>query len=128
MNKFAAITAGDDPSVRNNLLALYFGLFNKLLHQNEVKVDPVEAMKKLKKDRTLSKKDRIKQIKKLTKKKGSELDEEDNKVIELVLRGINIIIIKTSDTKELQKILTDQTDILFKLSHHKVLRIQLQVL
>jgi hypothetical protein len=85
-------------------------------------------MKKLKKDRTLSKKDRIKQIKKLTKKKGSELDEEDNKVIELVLRGINIIIIKTSDTKELQKILTDQTDILFKLSHHKVLRIQLQVL
>jgi site-specific recombinase XerC len=125
LNKFAVITAGDDPTVRNNLLGLYFGLFNKLLHQNEVKVDPIEAMKKLKKDRTLSKKDRIKQIKKLSKKNGSELDEEDNKVIELVLKGINIIIIKTSDTKELQKILTDQTDILFKLSHHKVLRIQL---
>lgn len=35
------------------------------------------------------------------------MDEEDNKVIELVLRGINIIIIKTSDTKDLQKILSD---------------------
>lgn len=58
-------------------------------------------MKKLKKDRTISKKDRIKQMKKLKKRKGSELDEEDNKVIELVLRGINIIIVKTSDTKEL---------------------------
>jgi len=87
--------------VRNDLLALYFGLFNKLLHQNEVKVDPIETMKKLKKDRTISKKDRIKQMKKLKKRKGSELDEEDNKVIELVLRGINIIIVKTSDTKEL---------------------------
>ena len=88
-------------------------------------MDPMEAMKQLKKDRTISKKDRIKQIKKLSKRKGSELDEEDNKVIELVLRGINIIIIKTSDTKDLQKILSDQTNILFKLSHHKVLRIQL---
>ena len=88
-------------------------------------MDPIEAMKQLKKDRTISKKDRIKQIKKLSKRKGSELDEEDNKVIELVLRGINIIIIKTSDTKDLQKILSDQTNILFKLSHHKVLRIQL---
>ena len=67
-------------------------------------MDPIEAMKQLKKDRTISKKDRIKQIKKLSKRKGSELDEEDNKVIELVLRGINIIIIKTSDTKDLQKI------------------------
>lgn len=101
LNKFAALTAGDDANVRNGLLELYFGLFNKLLHQNEVKVDPIEAMKKLKKDRTISKKDRIKQIKKLTKRKGSELDEEDNKVIELVLRGINVIIIKTSDTKDL---------------------------
>jgi len=82
-------------------------------------------MKKIKKDRSISKKDRMKQIKKLKKRKGSELDEEDNKVIELVLKGINIIMIKTSDTKELQKILADQTDILFKLSHHKVLRIQL---
>jgi len=87
--------------VRNGLLGLYFGLFNKLLHQNEEKVDPIEAMKKLKKDRTISKKDRIKQIKKLVKGKGYELNEEDNKVIELVLRGINIIIIKSSDTKEL---------------------------
>jgi hypothetical protein len=56
--------------VRNGLLGLYFGLFNKLLHQNEEKVDPIEAMKKLKKDRTISKKDRIKQIKKLVKGKG----------------------------------------------------------
>ena len=128
LNKFATLTASDDPNVRNELLALYFGLFNKLLHQNQSSVDPIEAMKKVKKDRSMSKKDRMKQIKKLKKKKGSELEEEDNKVIELVLKGINIIMLKTTDTKEIQRILSDQTDILFKLSHHKVLRIQLQVL
>lgn len=32
LNKFAALAAGDDADVRNSLLALYFGLFNKLLH------------------------------------------------------------------------------------------------
>ena len=64
-------------------------------------MDPIEAMKRIKKDRSVSKKDRFKQIKKLKKRKGSELDEEDNKVIELVLRGINIIMLKTSDTKEI---------------------------
>jgi len=58
-------------------------------------------MKKVKKDRSISKKDRLKQIKRLKKRKGSELDEEDNKVIELVLKGINIIMQKTSDTKEI---------------------------
>jgi len=58
-------------------------------------------MKKVKKDRSISKKDRLKQIKRLKKRKGSELDEEDNKVIELVLKGINIIMQKTSDIKEI---------------------------
>lgn len=123
LNKFASLTAGDDASIRTKLVGLYFGLFNKLLHQNEPKVDPAEAMKKLKKDRSISKKDRLRKIKLLNQKKGNEIDEEDNKVIELVLKGINIIIIKTTDNKELQTIIQDQTDLLFKLSHHNVLRI-----
>jgi hypothetical protein len=62
-------------------------------------------MKKLKKDRSISKKDRLRKIKLLNQKKGNEIDEEDNKVIELVLKGINIIIIKTTDNKELQTII-----------------------
>jgi hypothetical protein len=43
-----------------------------------------------------------------------------------VLKGINILLLKSSgDSSELQAIITQQTDLLFKLSHHKVFRIQL---
>jgi hypothetical protein len=37
----------------------------------------------------------------LKRRKTSELDEEDNKVIELVLRGINIVLLKAGDSKDL---------------------------
>lgn len=57
--------------------------------------------KKLKKDRTLGKKQRQQQLKKLKKRKTSDLDEEDNKVIELVLKGINIILVSKGDAKDL---------------------------
>ena len=51
-------------------------------------------MDKVKKDRTISKKERKKQEKLAYKKKG-EIDDEDNKVIELVLKGVNIILLKS---------------------------------
>ena len=50
---------------------------------------------KAKKDRTISKKERKRQEKLAQAKKG-EVDDEDNKVIELVLKGINIVMIKSS--------------------------------
>lgn len=61
--------------------------------------------KKLKKDRNISKKERAQKLKKLKRRKTSELDEEDNKVIELVLKGINTIIIKAGDAQELHQII-----------------------
>ena len=51
----------------------------------------------IKKDRKVSKEQRIKQEKEARKKnKLGEVDEEDNKVIELVLKGINIVMAKSS--------------------------------
>ena len=80
----------------------------------------------VKKDRTVSKAKRLKLQKEAQKKKG-EVSEEDNKVIELVLKGINVVMLK-SNTKldqQLKDLLERQTNLLFKLTHHKVFRIQL---
>lgn len=69
-------------------------------------------------------------MEKEARKKKGEVSEEDNKVIELVLKGINIVMIK-SNTKmdnQLKELLEKQTNLLFKLTHHKVFRIQLQTL
>ena len=74
---------------RASLLTIYFNLFNKLLHQN-----PSESVEKIKKDRTISKKERKKRENKALKKRG-EVDDVDNKVIELVLKGVNIILLKS---------------------------------
>ncbi len=66
----------------------------------------------------------------MAKKKLGTVDEEDNKVIELVLKGINVVLLKSSsklDT-QLKNLLETQTNLLFKLTHHKVFRIQLQTL
>ena len=62
--------------------------------------------------------------------KSGDIDEEDNKVIELVLKGVNIILMKTANTvdSDLNRVLDQQIDILFRLTHHKVFRIQLQTL
>ena len=61
-------------------------------------------------------------------RKACDVDEEDNKVVELVLKGINNMLTKHKSDSEITKIIDAQTDMLFKLSHHKVFRIQLQVL
>ena len=51
--------ASDESTIRTSLLSIYFGLFNKLLHQNkDDKFDLEAEHKKLKKDRTISKKQR----------------------------------------------------------------------
>jgi flagellar hook-length control protein FliK len=71
----------------------------------------------------LSKKDRIKASKKKQAHSLNKIDEEDNKVTELVLKGINVLMLKGKEDSTLQKIIKDQTDMLFKLSHHKVFRI-----
>ena len=69
-------------------------MFNKLLHQ-----DP-ESKKEVvvKKDRSMSKKDRIKKEKE-AKMKFGEVDEEDNKVLELVLKGVYAVMVKSSKTR-----------------------------
>jgi len=66
-------------------------------------------------------------MEKEAKKKKGEISEEDNKVIELVLKGINIVMIKSSTKMDaqLKELLEKQTNLLFKLTHHKVFRIQL---
>ena len=52
-------------------------------------------------------------------------------MIELVLKGVNIIMQKSSASTvddDLKKVIDMQIDILFRLTHHKVFRIQLQTL
>lgn len=63
--------------------------------------------KALKKDRSISKKDRARKLKKLSSHSRHDLDEEDNKVIELVLKGINIIMTKAGDARDLHQIIQD---------------------
>lgn len=122
LNKFATMDASSETAVRAQLLRIYFGLFNKLLHTGE-KFDMEAEQKKLKKDRTMGKKERIKALRKLSSQSRETLNEEDNKVVELVLKGINLVMTKTEDIKAIHSILEEQIDILFKLTHHKVLRI-----
>jgi hypothetical protein len=102
-------------------------LFNKLLGQ-----DPktnADKIKEIKQNRKISKKQKSKLIAKV--EKAGDVDEEDNKVIELVLKGVNIILQKSSSNvvdDDLRKVIDMQIDILFRLTHHKVFRIQLQTL
>ena len=84
---------------RHTILSIYFNLFNQLLHQ-----DPASAKKDpepVKKDRSVSKQQRIKN-EKLAKRKVGEVSEEDNKVIELVLKGINVVMSKSSTKMDAQ--------------------------
>lgn len=71
----------------------------------------------------MGKKERIRALRKLSTLNKETLSEEDNKVVELVLKGINLVMTHTEDIQAIHKILEEQIDILFKLTHHKVLRI-----
>lgn len=77
----------------------------------------------------MSKKQRLALTKKQERQKG-QLLEEDNKVAELVLKGINLLVLKGSIKNDpaFRAALEKQTDLLFKMSHHSVFRIQLQTL
>ena len=88
----------------------------------------------VKKDRSVSKKDRLKALKKKKMtpiaQKG-DVNEEDNRAIELVLKGVNVLLVKSglsANPHELTAMLGDDINILFKLSHHTVFRIQVQTL
>lgn len=86
----------------------------------------------------MGKNDRIKMAA-LAKKKAAKLasqqkgdvNEEDARVLELVLKGVNVLLVKAgmaSNASELCKVLGNDIDILFKLSHHHTFRIQVQTL
>ena len=93
------------------------------MHQDPTGAKEPEPIKK---DRSVSKAQRLKKEKEAKRKKG-EVSEEDNKVIELVLKGINIVLSKSSTQMDdkLKELLENQTNMLFKLTHHKVFRIQI---
>ena len=112
---------------RHTILSIYFNLFNQLLHQEPKDKQPEEPKKK---DRSISKAQRLKMEREAKKNKKGEVDEEDNKVIELVLKGINTVLLKSSSQldSQLKQLLENQTNLLFKLTHHKVFKIQLQTL
>lgn len=68
-------------------------------------------------------------------KQNGDIDEEENKIVEQILKGVNVLMNKSkSDIRmnnhhgqELKKLLDDEMNTLFKLTHHNVFRIQIQV-
>lgn len=94
------MVAPKDEKVRLMLLRTYFSLFRKILGEEQAK-EADEAAKSaaaaVKKDRTKSKQENIRAAKEAAKKsKGGELEQEDNKIAELVLKGVNILVTKCS--------------------------------
>ena len=72
---------------------------------------------------------RIKQI-----KANGDIDQSENKIVEQVLKGINVLMTHSKaelalggKESELKKLLEDEMNMLFKLTHHNVFRIQIQV-
>lgn len=93
LNRIAQMVAPKDDKVRLMLLRIYFSLFRKVLKNDEES----KAEIIVKKDRSKSKQQN-KQAAKIKKAnfKPDELDQEDNKVAELVLKGVNILVTKCS--------------------------------
>ena len=93
LNRIAQMVAPKDDKVRLMLLRIYFSLFRKVLKNDEES----KAEVIVKKDRSKSKQQN-KQAAKIKKAnfKPDQLDQEDNKVAELVLKGVNILVTKCS--------------------------------
>ena len=93
LNRIAQMVAPKDDKVRLMLLRIYFSLFRKVLKNDEES----KAEIIVKKDRSKSEQQN-KQAAKIKKAnfKPDELDQEDNKVAELVLKGVNILVTKCS--------------------------------
>ena len=156
LNRIASMVAPKDEKVRLMLLRTYFSLFRKILGeevknaitedgQKDEDATPVQPAKgpAVKKDRSKSKHENIKAAKEAAKKKtaqaGGELEQEDNKIAELVLKGVNILVTKcsaqlfgqyTNDASgvEMRRLIEEETNSLFRLSHHEVFRIAIQAL
>tara|TARA_B110000285_G_scaffold234272_1_gene310633 strand:- start:3009 stop:3251 length:243 start_codon:yes stop_codon:yes gene_type:complete len=64
-------------------------------------------------------------------KANGDIDEEDNKLVEVILKGVNILMQKSkgdlrmgsNSGQELKKLLDEEMATLFKLTHHNVFRI-----
>jgi len=86
-------------------LQIYFRQFHKFVHLSG---GPPKEEVKVKKDRTLSKEARIK-AQKTAKKKAAmtkgDVSEEDNRVIELVLKGVNVLLVKSGLTTNAHKMI-----------------------
>jgi hypothetical protein len=66
-------------------------------------------------------------------KANGDIDQDENKIVEQILKGVNVLMQKSkSDIRlsnhhgeELKKLLDDEMNTLFKLTHHNVFRIQI---
>ena len=123
LNRVAGLVGGKDEKVRLMLFKIYFSMFRKILENKEKPGKPEKG----KKDRTKSKDNQDKN----KESARAELKETDNKVAELVLKGVNILMTKSSDSldlmsphnSELKKMIEDETNVLFMLTHHSAFKI-----
>ena len=132
LNKIAVIAGKHNTQARLSLFRVYFFLFKNIM-QNP------EELKKvvIPKDRTKSKKDRMQQKAKEMKrikqvKANGDIDQSENKIVEQVLKGINVLMTHSKaelamggKDSELKKLLEEEMNMLFKLTHHNVFRIQI---
>lgn len=136
LNRLASSVAPKDEKVRVMLLRIYFSLFKKILNTdfNGEEVPEVHV----KKDRTKSKRENQNSAKKPVHQ-TKDLDQEDNKVAELVLKGVNILMSKCSDqlfdsmggessSAEMRRLIEEETMSIFRLAHSEVFRIAIQAL
>ena len=108
-------------------------MFKKIVGTFEKKEEPAKPAIPQKKDRTKSKEQRIKD-QKLAEKSG-KLDQSNNRVAEIVLKGVNVLMVKCQDldlmsssNSELRRLIEEETNILFQLTHHESFKIQIQTL
>ena len=83
---------------------------------------------KSKQQREVEKKKKIKRQQKI--KKNGDIDQNENKIVEQILKGINVLMVNCKEDlimggadSELKGLLEDEMNMLFKLTHHNVFRI-----
>eukprot|EP00347_Sterkiella_histriomuscorum_P015659 403356183 len=134
LNRVSSMVAPKDEKVRILLFKIFFSLFKKIVGSEEKKdLEKEKAQIPQKKDRTKSKEQRIRDLKQ-TEKVG-KVDESNNKIAEIVLKGVNVLMLKcqgldltSPSNSELRKIIEEETNILFLLTHHSSFKIQIQTL
>lgn len=115
-----------------SLFRIYFHLFQDVI-QNPEELKKVVFTK----DRSKSKREQkevkgraMKKIKAI--KDNGDIDDQDNKLVELILKGVNILMLQSKQDLgiggskgALRSLLEAEMDTLFKLTHHSVFRIQI---